>query len=82
MYETIVEPVAPTTERTRPKSSTRKAIVSYILPGLCYFLLFPGRNTRYIGLLILCAGLTFMTVSLYLIFFGASLGHRRMLAAY
>jgi amino acid permease len=62
--------------------ATGSTIVSYILPGLCYFLLFPGRNTRYIGLLILCAGLTFMTVSLYLIFFGASLGHRRMLAAY
>jgi len=62
--------------------ATGSTIVSYILPGLCYFLLFPKRGTRYIGLAVLIAGLTFMSVSLYLIFFGASMGHRRMLMAY
>ena len=60
--------------------ATGSTIVSYILPGGCYFLLFPKRASRWIGLAMVVAGLTFMTVSLYLIFFGASAGHRRMLS--
>ena len=62
--------------------ATGSTIVSYILPGLCYFLLFPKRGTRYVGLVQLIAGITFMTVSLYLIFFGKSAGHRRALASF
>ena len=63
--------------------ATGSTIVSYILPGLCYFLLFPKRPTRFVGLAVLIAGITFMTVSLYLIFFGrAAAAHRRMLAVF
>ena len=61
--------------------ATGSTIVSYILPGLCYYLLFPKRATRGVGLLLLVAGLTFMTVSLYLIFFGRAPAHRRLLEA-
>ena len=61
--------------------ATGSTIVSYILPGLCYLLLFPKRATRWVGLVLLIAGVCFMSVSLYLIFFGASVGHRRALAS-
>ena len=50
--------------------ATGSTIVSYILPGACYFLLFPERASRWLGLMILTMGLIIMPVSLYLIFFG------------
>ena len=52
--------------------ATGSTIVSYILPGACYFLLFPDRPSRWIGLLVLIMGLLIMPTSLYLIFFGGS----------
>ena len=60
--------------RARPPSCERplsagSTIVSYILPGLCYFILFPDRSSRWLGFIVLCLGLCIMPTSLYLIFF-------------
>ena len=49
--------------------ATGSTIVSYILPGACYFFLFPTRATRWVGFFILCCGCVIMPTSLYLIFF-------------
>ena len=48
--------------------ATGSTIVSYILPGLCYFVLFPRRATRWLGLLILLMGCVVMPTSLYFLF--------------
>merc|ERR1712086_288690 len=50
--------------------ATGSTIVSYILPGGCYFLLFPDRSSRALGAIILGMGCFIMPMSLYLIFFG------------
>jgi len=49
--------------------ATGSTIVSYILPGASYFLLFPERPSRWVGFLILCLGLIIMPLSLFLIFY-------------
>ena len=49
--------------------ATGSTIVTYVLPGACYFLLFPERPSRWLGLLMLLTGTLFICpVSLYLIF--------------
>jgi len=48
--------------------ATGSTIVSYILPGASYFLLFPERPSRWVGFLILCIGCVIMPLSLFLIF--------------
>ena len=43
--------------------------MTYVLPGACYFLLFPERPTRWLGLFMLLVGCCFICpVSLYLVF--------------
>jgi len=49
--------------------ATGSTIISYVLPGASYFLLFPERKSRWLGFLLLCLGLCIMPLSLYLIFF-------------
>jgi len=60
--------------------ATGSTIVTYVLPGACYFILFPKRKSRWGGLLMLLFGVCFICpVSLYLIFnkpAGAPAGHR------
>jgi len=49
--------------------ATGSTIVTYVLPGACYFRLFPSRPSRWVGLALLLAGALFICpVSLYLIF--------------
>jgi amino acid permease len=47
--------------------ATGSTIVSYILPGASYFLLFPDRASRWVGFGLLCIGLAIMPLSLGLI---------------
>ena len=54
--------------------ATGSTIVSYVLPGAVYYVLFPRRPSRWLGLLLLVAGLLIMPVSLYLIFWPAGGG--------
>jgi len=49
--------------------ATGSTIVSYVLPGASYFLLFPQRLDRYLGFMLLTIGMIIMPLSLYLIFF-------------
>jgi len=49
--------------------ATGSTIISYVLPGASYFLLFPERKSRWLGFVLLCLGLCIMPLSLYLIFF-------------
>ena len=66
--------IAPRRER-RPCCPDRRARRAscccrrYILPGACYFILFPNRPTRFVGGIILAMGCCIMPLSLYLIFF-------------
>uniref|UniRef100_A0A7S3ANR8 Amino acid transporter transmembrane domain-containing protein n=1 Tax=Haptolina ericina TaxID=156174 RepID=A0A7S3ANR8_9EUKA len=49
--------------------ATGSTIVTYVLPGACYYITFPERKSRYIGLFMLLFGSMFICpVSLYLIF--------------
>ena len=48
--------------------ATGSTTVSYILPGACYFILFPERPSRWLGFLLACTGLIIMPLSLCLIF--------------
>jgi len=49
--------------------ATGSTIVTYVLPGACYYITFPNRPSRYIGLAMLLTGALFICpVSLYLIF--------------
>jgi len=49
--------------------ATGSTIVTYVLPGACYFLLFPKRPSRWLGLAMLLTGTLFICpVSLYLVF--------------
>lgn len=49
--------------------ATGSTIVTYVLPGGCYFLLFPERKSRWVGLFFVCFGALFICpVSLYFTF--------------
>ena len=49
--------------------ATGSTIVTYVLPGACYYVLFPCRRSRYAGLALLTTGACFICpVSMYLIF--------------
>ena len=49
--------------------ATGSTIVSYVLPGLSYYLLFPDRPTRFIGLALGIMGCIIMPISLFFIFY-------------
>jgi len=49
--------------------ATGSSIVTYVLPGGCYFFLFPERKSRWLGLAFVCWAVFFVCpVSLYFTF--------------
>ena len=54
--------------------ATGSTMISYIVPGASSYVLLEGPQ-RWVGLALLCIGSVMMPVSLYLIFFGAGIGH-------